>query len=416
MKTSTAFVVSLGLACLPLALAHAHSPNSHLKRNLKRSPQYYGSGSAYGGAMGGMGAMSEMGGMGGSAMFEQASASDSMGVGMGMSASLGISSMSQMPTPTDSTMGAANSAMATIQGAMGSMGPSLDMCVQQCMASNGLSWPSGAASAALPALTGTPSMMAPMPSGAGTMVNGSLVGGPGQVVVAPKKGDLRFVPFNTVASPGQTIEFIWGAGPHTVTQSSQLSICNATQQTGAFKSGMQQAGFQMPLTVNDSSTIFYYCAVPNHCQKGMFGLINGQVSLDGKNTFGEYMNGWAKASQENQALLDITIQITSGNSAAANWGESLSTAQFESWALPWAMQQIMYTRQYFAENPQLLAATNGNATSTSTSAVSNAGSPASTGSAASASATASMSSGAASSSKTAGSLALIAGVALALLA
>lgn len=65
------------------------------------------------------------------------------------------------------------------------------------LAANGLSWPSGAASAALPALTGTPSMMAPMPSGAGTMVNGSLVGGPGQVVVAPKKGDLvRFHGWN----------------------------------------------------------------------------------------------------------------------------------------------------------------------------------------------------------------------------
>ncbi|KAK4335438.1 Blue (Type 1) copper domain containing protein [Rhodotorula toruloides] len=408
MKTSTSLILSLGLACLPLGLAHANSPSSHLKRNLKRSPQNYGSGGAYGGAMGGMGAMSEMGGMGGGAMSEQASASDSMSMGMDMSASLGMSGMSEMATPTESAMGAAESAMATIQGAMGSMGPSLDMCVQRCMASNGLSWPSGVASAALPALTGTPSMMAPMPSGAGTMVNGSLVGGPGQVVVAPKKGDLRFVPFNIVASPGQTVEFIWGAGPHTVTQSSQLSICNATQQTGAFNSGMQQAGFQMPLTVNDSSTIFYYCAVPNHCQKGMFGLINGQVSLDGKNTFGE--------SQENQDLLDITIQITSGNSAAASWGESLSTAQFESWALPWAMQQIMYTRQYFAENPQLLAATAGNATSPSTSTISNAGSPASTGSAASASASASMSSGAASSNKAAGALALIAIVALALLA
>jgi hypothetical protein len=71
--------------------------------------------------------------------------------------------------------------------------------------------------------------------------------------------------------------------PHTVTQSSQLSICNASQQAGAFKSGMQQAGFQMPLTVNDSSTIFYYCAVPNHCQKGMvrpLSLIVARATAD----------------------------------------------------------------------------------------------------------------------------------------
>ncbi|BGP24776.1 blue (type 1) copper domain containing protein [Rhodotorula toruloides] len=408
MKTSTTLAISFGLACLPLALAHAHTTNSHLKRNLQRNPQNYVSGGGYGGAMG------AMGGMGGGAMSEQVSASDGMSMGMDMNAGPGMSSMIAMTTPTEPAMSAAESAMATIQGAMGSMGLSLDMCVQQCMSSNGLSWPSGVVSAALPALTGTP-MMAPMPSGSGTMVNGSLVGGPGQVVVAPKKGDLRFVPFNTVASPGQTVDFIWGAGPHTVTQSSQLSICNATQQPGAFKSGMQQAGFQMPLTVNDSSTIFYYCAVPNHCQKGMFGLINGQVSLDGKNTFGQYMNGWAKASQENQNLLDITIQITAGNPAAANWGEMLSTAQFESWALPWAMQQILYTRQYFAENPQLLAATAGNATSGTTSTVSSAGSPASSGSPASASATASTSSGATSSFQAGGALTVVAGLAVALL-
>lgn len=162
-------------------------------------------------------------------------------------------------------------------------------------------------------------MMAPMASGSGTLVNGSLVGGPGQVVVAPKKGDLvRFFrrleradllkltsdAARLLASSARSVSSrstrlrvlarrLTSSGapacvfrcspqhtpvltrrspcsqPHTVTQSSQLSICNASQQAGAFKSGMQQAGFQMPLTVNDSSTIFYYCAVPNHCQKGM---------------------------------------------------------------------------------------------------------------------------------------------------
>lgn len=92
------------------------------------------------------------------------------------------------------------------------------------------------------------------------------------------------------------------------------------------------------------------------------------------------------------------------------------TTQFESWALPWAMQQIMYTRQYFAENPQLLAANVGNATSNSTSMASDPNSPASTSTAASASSTSSMSSGAASSSMTAGALAAVAGLAVALLA
>jgi hypothetical protein len=59
------------------------------------------------------------------------------------------------------------------------------------------------------------------------------------------------------------------AQPHTVTQSSALSICNATQQPGAFKSGMQNAGFEFSVPVKDESTIYYFCGVPSHCQKGM---------------------------------------------------------------------------------------------------------------------------------------------------
>lgn len=27
------------------------------------------------------------------------------------------------------------------------------------------------------------------------------------------------------------------------------------------------------LTVNDTKPIFFYCAAPNHCQKGMFGVV-----------------------------------------------------------------------------------------------------------------------------------------------
>lgn len=60
--------------------------------------------------------------------------------------------------------------------------------------------------------------------------------------------------------------------PHTVTQSSTLSICNATQQPGAFKSGMQDAGFRFSVPVKDQSTVYYFCGVPTHCEKGMVSL------------------------------------------------------------------------------------------------------------------------------------------------
>lgn len=60
---------------------------------------------------------------------------------------------------------------------------------------------------------------------------------------------------------------------HTVTQSSALEICNKTLDPAAFTaSGMQQQGFKMKVDItDDTKPIWYYCSVPTHCQKGMFG-------------------------------------------------------------------------------------------------------------------------------------------------
>ncbi|GAA5983384.1 hypothetical protein JCM10908_000263 [Rhodotorula pacifica] len=218
----------------------------------------------------------------------------------------------------------------------------------------------------------------PAASGAATGNDMGLVPGPGQVVVAPKQGDLRFVPFNINVKPGQNVSFIWGAGPHTVTQSSALSICNATQQPGAFKSGMQNAGFEFSVPVTDFSTVYYYCGVPNHCQKGMFGLINGAVAEQPSDSFGNFLDQWGAMNSGNQELINITIQITASVPAAAKWGSSLSIAQIEPWAVDWAMQQTLYTRQFFAQNPHLLAAdVNGTSSTTSSSAPGGAPSPSS---------------------------------------
>lgn len=73
------------------------------------------------------------------------------------------------------------------------------------------------------------------PTGTGT-------GATHTIVVAPTQGVLRFVPFATNASVGDTLMFIWGANNHTVTKSSQLNICNKTSDT-PFASGTQNKPF-----------------------------------------------------------------------------------------------------------------------------------------------------------------------------
>jgi plastocyanin len=62
------------------------------------------------------------------------------------------------------------------------------------------------------------------------------------VVVAPTQGVLRYVPFALNASVGDTVKFIWGANNHTVTKSSELSLCNKTGDQ-PFVSGEQNKTF-----------------------------------------------------------------------------------------------------------------------------------------------------------------------------
>ncbi|CEQ39526.1 SPOSA6832_01069 [Sporobolomyces salmonicolor] len=194
--------------------------------------------------------------------------------------------------------------------------------------------------------------------GGASMVGGDLIAGPNQVVVAPKLGDLRMVPFNIAADTGMNLTFVWGAGPHTVTQSSALTICNASKESGAFKSGKQQKGFQFPVQVTSQATVFYYCGVPTHCEKGMFGLINGQVANDANGTFESAMATMAANDSTFGQLMQQTQAMCKNVPEAASWGANLATSQIPEWALPMAMENTLYTRQYFAMNPSLLAAAN----------------------------------------------------------
>ena len=63
------------------------------------------------------------------------------------------------------------------------------------------------------------------------------------VMVAPKQGVLRYVPFAVNATVGTTIEFRWGGGPHTVTKGSALTPCNKSNDAPVFASGQQNKDF-----------------------------------------------------------------------------------------------------------------------------------------------------------------------------
>ncbi|GAA5856757.1 hypothetical protein JCM8547_008826 [Rhodosporidiobolus lusitaniae] len=202
----------------------------------------------------------------------------------------------------------------------------------------------------------TPAGETPPPAASGAPADGNnteLVAGAGQVVVSP-----LMVPFNMQVPSSKSVEFIWALGvPHTVTQSSALTICNATKEAGAFKSGKLQKGLTFPVEVkDDTKPIWYYCTVKDYCLKGMFARAGRpqHADEDPKKQFGGKMEELGKQDKANQVLIDATISITANSDPRIKpWGEKFD---------------------YYAAAPQLLASFPPSSTSNTSASASESGS------------------------------------------
>jgi len=217
-------------------------------------------------------------------------------------------------------------------------------CVQQC-----------AASFAPPAATWAPSVTQ------SSSDSGSVSGGSGTthtVIVAPSPGVLRYIPFAVNASVGDTVQFKWQAGPHTVTQSSALEVCNKTEN--AFASGQQNAGFVFNQVVNTTDPIWFYCGVPEHCQKGMFGGINIATGAASPATSNEYVPlssvmANLTSDPDMAALYNYTqSQIPSNNTFASNWGLETNCANMTTDSMMQVATNVLYNQMLISQNPQLV--------------------------------------------------------------
>lgn len=175
------------------------------------------------------------------------------------------------------------------------------------------------------------------------------------IIVAPTQGVLRYVPFLTNASVGDILEFQWGAGPHTVTRSSELTICNKTLASDVFASGIQNKSFIFHEVVNDTNPIFFYCGIPTHCEKGMFGIVNPPNAGSSATTVASLMPQWAAADPDVNAALDFVTSKTAGT-AAANWGDSTDVGGIDSDSYPELARNVLYTRYFISLNPDSLDA------------------------------------------------------------
>ncbi|GJE87211.1 hypothetical protein PsYK624_032940 [Phanerochaete sordida] len=246
------------------------------------------------------------------------------------------SSSSWMATQTQAAMG---SMMTYGSGSSSWGGQGYNDCVNQCIASYGA----------------PPAMWTPTPSSQGSSGSSGGSGTTHTVIVAPTQGVLRYVPFAVNASVGDTVRFMWGANNHTVTKSSELQLCNKTSDA-PFASGTQNQGFTFDQVVNDTNPVFYYCGTPGHCEKGMFGIINPPSVYNAPTSVMNMMPAMVSNSSDLSAMAAYTNNLTMGNMQASMWGQNIDLGQMPDWSHSYVMENVMYARSLFAENPDTLSA------------------------------------------------------------
>ncbi|EMD38534.1 hypothetical protein CERSUDRAFT_113717 [Gelatoporia subvermispora B] len=220
-----------------------------------------------------------------------------------------------------------------------------DSCVQQCVASFGA-----------PPATWTPPPTSSSSSYDGSDSSDSSGSGVTHtVIVAPTQGILRYVPFVVNASVGDTVMFMWGANNHTVTKSSELTICNKTSDA-PFASGEQNEGFTFTQVVNDTNPTFFYCGTPTHCEKGMFGIINPPSIYNAETSVSNVMPQLAMNDSSMAAMSSYAQMQTANNSVAASWGSNIDLAQMPSWSHQFVAENVLYGRTFIAANPDIVQA------------------------------------------------------------
>jgi len=82
---------------------------------------------------------------------------------------------------------------------------------------------------------------------------------------------LEFFPNQLTVAPGDTVRFKFMAGTHTVTMEQPGQQCQAAPS--ALFDYRQATGSTAEFVFHDEGTFGYFCAIGDHCQKGMRGTV-----------------------------------------------------------------------------------------------------------------------------------------------
>jgi hypothetical protein len=120
-----------------------------------------------------------------------------------------------------------------------------------------------------------------------------------------------------------------------------------------FASGIQLKDFIFEQVVNDTNPLFFYCAVPTHCTKGMFGIINPPNALGGPSSVGSMMQPMVAANPDLDKMRTYADNATKNSDVASKWGTNLDMSSIPQWAQESFMENVLYTRTFLAANPDI---------------------------------------------------------------
>jgi len=86
----------------------------------------------------------------------------------------------------------------------------------------------------------------------------------------------------------------------------------------------------------------------------MFGIINPTTKFASPSSVGPQMQSIAQKSPNVAGYADITTKATINNAAAARWGSNIDMAEIPDWAHEYVAENVLYTRNFLAENPETL--------------------------------------------------------------
>jgi plastocyanin len=85
---------------------------------------------------------------------------------------------------------------------------------------------------------------------------------------------LVFNPSSVTAAPGDTIEFTFYPGAHSVARSDYDNPCQSSQSNQIWSGFITNDNTKFSIVVNDTDPIWLYCAQVGHCAGGMSMVIN----------------------------------------------------------------------------------------------------------------------------------------------